>query len=182
LERPERKSTEPGILFIQIDGLSYSQFNEGLRKNRLPFLKKLLDSRQLLPKPFYSGMPSSTPAVQAELFFGVKSAVPAFQFVERNTWETCAMYDSDCVNRIAAHFADQHQWLLAGGASYANTFTGGASEARYCAQTLVLSVPFLGLGESAASMNLWLFFLFILLLAAGYAFALWLKKKTQSYN
>jgi uncharacterized membrane protein YdjX (TVP38/TMEM64 family) len=42
---------------------------------------------------------------------------------------------------------------------------------------LMLSVPFLGLGESAARMNLWLFFLFILILAAGYGFALWLKKR-----
>jgi len=41
----------------------------------------------------------------------------------------------------------------------------------------VLSIPFLGLGESAARMNLWLFFLFIVLLLLGYALALWLKKR-----
>jgi hypothetical protein len=46
------------------------------------------------------------------------------------------MYDSECVDRSARNFAEQHQGLLTGGTSYGNTFTGGADEARYCAQTL----------------------------------------------
>jgi uncharacterized membrane protein YdjX (TVP38/TMEM64 family) len=42
---------------------------------------------------------------------------------------------------------------------------------------LVLSIPFLGIGESAVRMNLWLFFLFVVLLLLGYALTLWLKKR-----
>ncbi len=135
---PERTSTEPGLIFIQIDGLSYTEFRKALEKNRLPFLGHLLARQGFILKPFYSGLPSTTPAVQAELFFGVKTAVPAFQFYKRQSGENCVMYDSHCVNRLAEILTADHKGLLEGGASYGNVFAGGATEARYCAQTLDL--------------------------------------------
>jgi hypothetical protein len=121
---------------IQIDGLSYSEFRKALDKNRLPFLGYLLAREGFTLKPFYSGMPSTTPAVQAELFFGVKTAIPAFQFYRRQNGENCVMYNSRCVNNLAKTLEADDKGLLKGGASYGNVFVGGASEARYCAQTL----------------------------------------------
>jgi hypothetical protein len=41
----------------------------------------------------YSGLPSSTPSVQAELFYGVKGAVPAFSFTDRSSGQIFRMYD-----------------------------------------------------------------------------------------
>ena len=138
LPLPERASTEPGLILIQIDGLSYSEFEKALEKNSLPFLGQLLASKEFTLKPFYSGMPSATPAVQAELFFGVKTAVPAFQFYRRQSGENCIMYHPRCVNRVAEALETEHKGLLKGGTSYGNVFAGGATEARYCAQTLNL--------------------------------------------
>jgi hypothetical protein len=138
LPLPERTSTEPGLILVQIDGLSYSEFEKALEKNRLPFLRHLLAREGFTLAPFYSGMPSATPAVQAELFFGVKTAVPAFQFYRRPSGENCIMYHPRCVNRVAEALETEHKGLLKGGASYGNVFAGGATEARYCAQTLNL--------------------------------------------
>jgi hypothetical protein len=154
LPLPERTSTEPGLILIQIDGLSYSQFRKALDKNRLPFLGKLMASQGFTLRPFYSGMPSTTPAVQAELFFGVKTAVPAYQFYKRQSSETCIMYDSHCVNQVAEILATEHKGLLKGGASFGNVFAGGATEARYCAQTLNLQ-SFLRAANPIFSVALW---------------------------
>jgi len=68
---------------MQIDGLSRAQFERALAANRMPFLKRLIQRERYEVHTFYPGMPSTTPAVQAELYYGVKSAVPAFSFFDR---------------------------------------------------------------------------------------------------
>src|SRR5690554_6447216 len=70
--------TRPGLLMIQIDGLSRHEFDAALRMGELPFLAELIDREHYDVHSLYSGLPSSTPAVQAELFYGVRCAVPAF--------------------------------------------------------------------------------------------------------
>ncbi len=74
----------PGLVLIQIDGLSMTQFQKALQAGRLPFLEKQIRNGRWGCKPMYSGMPSTTPAFQGELFYGVKSCVPAFEFISRS--------------------------------------------------------------------------------------------------
>src|SRR4051812_49307149 len=71
-----------GVLLIQIDGLGRGQLEKAMARGRMPFLKRLLKRGHQL-HTFYPGLPSSTPAVQAELYYGVRSAVPAFSFLDR---------------------------------------------------------------------------------------------------
>jgi endonuclease/exonuclease/phosphatase family metal-dependent hydrolase len=129
---------EPGLVIIQIDGLAYRQFRRAMEDNRLPFLRRLLARRTHLLKQFYSGMPSTTPAVQAELFFGQKSAVPAFEFFDRETGERHIFFYPSSVEKIAAQLAQQDEALLKDGTSYSNIYAGGAREARYCVQSMKL--------------------------------------------
>lgn len=68
---------------IQIDGLSFYQFNRALRSNKLPFISQLLEKKDHVLRHVNAGIPSSTPAFQAELFYGVPSFVPAFEFIDR---------------------------------------------------------------------------------------------------
>jgi endonuclease/exonuclease/phosphatase family metal-dependent hydrolase len=84
----------------------------------------------------YSGLPSSTPAVQGELFFGVKGAVPAFSFLERTTGKIRRMYDSDAVIKVQNSLAEKNSGILKGGSSYANIYSGGSREAHYCPEFL----------------------------------------------
>ncbi|MDT8335372.1 MAG: hypothetical protein RQ753_06720 [Desulfurivibrionaceae bacterium] len=60
----------PGALLIQIDGLGYDRLLAAIDKNRLPFLQRMIQREHFVLRKFYSGLPSATPAVQAELFFG----------------------------------------------------------------------------------------------------------------
>ncbi|MEJ2690059.1 MAG: alkaline phosphatase family protein, partial [Deltaproteobacteria bacterium] len=131
-----------GIILIQIDGLGYDQFIWALRKKRLPFLSRLLGRDEHELRRFYSGLPSSTPAVQAELFFGVRCAVPAFHYLDRNEGDDRVMYDPEAVKKLAATLEEGEVGLLAGGTGYGNILVGGAEEARFCIQGMDLQSIF----------------------------------------
>ncbi|HEX6960912.1 MAG TPA: endonuclease/exonuclease/phosphatase family protein, partial [Lacipirellula sp.] len=73
-----------------------------------------------------------------EVMFGVKTAVPAFQFLDRESGKTCLMYEIDCAKSVAGELAAEHQPLLEGGRSYSNIYAAGADEARLCAETMDL--------------------------------------------
>src|ERR1039457_3086915 len=94
LSRSNRTDEKPGLVMIQIDGLSLTQFQQALQKGHLPFLNSLLQKERYAIHPFYSGVPSNTPSVQGELFYGVKTCVPAFSFVDRKTGQPIKMNES----------------------------------------------------------------------------------------
>ena len=61
------------------------------------FLRKLINREEYEPLPFYSGLPSSTPAVQGEIFYGVKTVVPTFSFRDHRTGNDVFMYHAESV-------------------------------------------------------------------------------------
>lgn len=123
---------------IKIDGLSHRQLQKALARDRLPYLRRLVDRGRHELRYFYSGVPSATPAVQGELFYGVRSSVPSVAFIERKNRKKFVMLFPGSVGRVAEKLARQGTPLLKGGTSYSNIFTGGADEARYCIQTMRL--------------------------------------------
>lgn len=129
---------EKGLVLLQIDGLSQSQLQRSVSEGRMPYLRRLLSQHGYRSSPFYSGLPSSTPAVQAELFYGVKTAVPAFEFIERRTGRRHAMFLPASANAVVKRLRQQGKGLLQGGSAYSNVYSGGAEKARYCAETMDL--------------------------------------------
>jgi hypothetical protein len=93
LTKTHGAAAEPGLVLIQIDGLSRRQFERALETDHLPFLAELLRKQKYALHSLYSGLPSSTPAMTAELFYGIKGAVPAFSFYERSTKSIFRMFD-----------------------------------------------------------------------------------------
>jgi endonuclease/exonuclease/phosphatase family metal-dependent hydrolase len=138
LHRPQGKPSDtPGLILLQIDGLSRTQFEAALARGRLPNLRRLIRSGHYAPMSFYSGLPSTTPAVQGEVMFGVRCAVPAFQYLDRQRNTLVRMFDSPTAHAVSQKLAAQGgPPLLAGGCSYSNIYAGGAAEARFCAETL----------------------------------------------
>lgn len=133
LSKSEGTATAPGLVLIQLDGLSFNQYQRGLRDGNLPFLCSLLERQHYQEHAHYSGMPSNTPAVQGELFYGVKGCVPAFHFVDHQSTETFLMFDPKCAREIETRISKDTEPLLKGGSAYANIFTGGSEESHYCA-------------------------------------------------
>ncbi|MEO7297077.1 MAG: endonuclease/exonuclease/phosphatase family protein [Verrucomicrobiota bacterium] len=138
LSTSENTSTEPGILLIQIDGLSRRQMERALHRGRLPFLKDILERQNYTLSTFYSGIPSTTPAVQGELYYGVKCAVPAFSFLERARKRVLTMFKPDCAKAIESKLAEKGEGLLKDGSSWSNIYTGGATlaESHFCGASI----------------------------------------------
>ncbi|MGC2856343.1 endonuclease/exonuclease/phosphatase family protein [Novispirillum sp. DQ9] len=129
--------TARGLILVQIDGLSEQQVRRALDAGRLPFLRRLMAHDRYRLRPFYSGLPSSTPAVQGELFYGVRTAVPAFGFIDLDSGHAARMSDPATARRIEERLEREgREPLLAGGSAYGDIFTGGAAESHVCASAL----------------------------------------------
>jgi len=126
-----KPSTEPGLVMIQVDGLSHAQLTQALERREMPFLKRLLRKERYRLHVHYAGIPSSTPRVQGELFYGVPRAVPAFSFRD-GTGQVVRMFDPGPAGRMETDLAARGAPLLAGGSAYADIFTGGAQEPHFC--------------------------------------------------
>ncbi|WP_206211778.1 endonuclease/exonuclease/phosphatase family protein [Wenzhouxiangella sp. XN24] len=122
---------------IQIDGLGRRQLERALERGEMPFLSRLLGREHYHLHSHYSGLPSATPAVQGELFYGVKTAVPAFAFRDHETGRMVRMYDADAAERVEARLAETgHEPLLKDGSGYSNNYRGGAAEPHFCPSSM----------------------------------------------
>lgn len=149
-------SNEKGLIIIQIDGLSHTQLLRGIDAGNMPLLKYLLEKERYHLHSLYSGLPSSTPAVQGELFYGVKSCVPAFSFRQHEDNDVVMMVEPAAAARVEEKLAAQGEPLLKGGSAYANIFSGGAKEPHFCSVSM-------GWGSFFRSINPLTIVLFILL-------------------
>ncbi len=128
---------EHGLVMIQIDGLPKRELERAIAEGRMPFLRRLLQRERFQLGTFYSGLPATTPAVQAELFYGVRTAVPAFAFRSRRTGEMVEMLEPDVGARRESAIAQAGgPPLLEGGSAYCDVFTGGAAEPHFCVSAL----------------------------------------------
>ncbi|HWA84675.1 MAG TPA: endonuclease/exonuclease/phosphatase family protein [Opitutus sp.] len=165
----EGTSEEPGLLLIQIDGLARRQLEAAMAAGRMPFLARLVRREGYDLRTFYPGLPSTTPAVQAELYYGVRSAVPAFSFFDRALNKIGRMWDPDWAKAREAVCRDVGEGLLNGGSSWSNIYTGGAKqeESHFCAASI-------GLGDIWRSGKLRNAFWFLVLQAPAVLRIFWL--------
>lgn len=151
----EGPPTTPGLILIQIDGLSLPQLHHALARKRMPFLRYLI-RRSYRLCPLYAGLPSTTPACQGTLFYGVHPAVPAFSFRDRQSGALVRMYAPNIAKTIEQFLAHQGFPLLLGGSAYVDNFTGGAQEPHFCPAAL-------GWGPALRRASSWVLAWFVLL-------------------
>ncbi len=125
-----------GLVLIQIDGLARAQLERALKRGRMPFLNKLLKREGYHLHDVYSGIPSTTAAAQAELFYGVKGAIPAFAYRERDSGRYVKLILPECASRIESDLGKLGAGLCEGGSSHSNMYSGGAAESHFCASGL----------------------------------------------
>lgn len=128
-----------GLVMIQIDGLSRSQLEKAVKHGRMPFLRKLMRREGYHLHSVYSGIPSTTAAAQAELFYGVKGAIPAFAYQERDSGRYMKLLLPECASRVESHLGGLGKGLFEGGTAYSNMYSGGAAETHFCASGLAAS-------------------------------------------
>lgn len=133
LKRSDSQPTERGLVLIQIDGLSKQQLKRAIDEGRMPFVRSLLTKEHYVNHDFYSGLPSSTPAVQGELYYGDRTIVPAFGFRDHKTGRLVRMFANDIAADVEEQLSQGKTGLLAGGSSYCNIYSGGADEVHFSA-------------------------------------------------
>lgn len=122
-----------GLILVQIDGLGHDQLMRAIDNGELPFIKRLLNKEHYQCLPLYSGLPSTTPAVQGELFYGVKSIVPSFGFRRKADGKNTRMYEPATAARVQGELERRGSALLTDGSAYCDIYTGGARESHFCA-------------------------------------------------
>ncbi|AQT70138.1 exodeoxyribonuclease III (xth) [Anaerohalosphaera lusitana] len=135
---PRRKGAAPErrIVLIQIDALSHRQMEKAMADGKLPFLKHLLDKQKYKLHYHYSGMPCSTPAVQGEIFYGVKCSVPSFSFLDKESGRVMALFNPSDAKVMEKRLSSQGEGLCDKGSSYSNIYTGGADDPHFCVASL----------------------------------------------
>lgn len=118
-------------MLIQIDSLSYDDLTHAVHRGWMPFVKQLLGRERYAMKHLYSGVPSSTPSVQGELFYGVRRSVPAFEYLD-HCGKIFILHNPGVCREIEGRLAAKAEGILKGGASYGNIFSGGAEESHFC--------------------------------------------------
>ncbi|MEP4547656.1 MAG: hypothetical protein ABJ000_15860 [Saccharospirillum sp.] len=122
---------------VQVDGLSRPELEAALAKGEMPFLKQLLQREHYRLHTHYSGLPSTTPAVQAELFYGMPCAVPSFSFRDPASQRIVRMYEPGIAAEVEKRLErDGEAGLLTGGSAYSDNFTGGAEEPHFCPSSM----------------------------------------------
>ncbi|MEA3274639.1 MAG: endonuclease/exonuclease/phosphatase family protein [Pseudomonadota bacterium] len=133
LPRSEAPPTAPGLVMIQIDGLSHTQLDRALERGEMPFLRRLIAREHYRLHRIYAGVPAATAAFQGELFYGVKGAVAGFSFRDSSSGRLVRMIDPAAAAAVERAL-DEHgdEALLKDGSCYVDNYTGGAAEPHFC--------------------------------------------------
>src|SRR3990170_5586584 len=113
------------FLVIQIDGLSRAVLESAVAAGRLPTLGRLLRRGQLVLRPMSVGIPTSTPAFQAGVFYGLTPDIPGFHWYDKRAGADIYFPRPGVADRVEERHARDRRGIMEGGACYGCVFTGG---------------------------------------------------------
>jgi hypothetical protein len=119
--------TQRRFLVVQIDGLSRAMLEHGLATGRMPFVQRLLQRGGYRMEPMSVGLPTSTPAFQMAIFYGVRPDIPGFHYYNRERKDDVHFPRSGHAAWVESRHAAGQRGILQGGSAYGCCFTGGAT-------------------------------------------------------
>jgi hypothetical protein len=118
------------VVILQIDGLSYVDALEAIKNGHMPFLKKLLKGGEYEILKYRSGIPSTTPYVQAGILYGDNSEIPSFRWWDRKRKKTIQLMGERTFYDVRHnYFKKGSKPLLKTGVAIASLFAGGSKSA-----------------------------------------------------
>jgi hypothetical protein len=122
----EEPSPGRGLIIIQVDGLSHEHLEVALRQGACPTLARLLQRQEACLRRWRCGVPSTTLATQAALFYGTCDDIPAFRWFDKETGTSHSCAFPQSLRAVQERIATGRRGLLEGGSSYGNLLDGGA--------------------------------------------------------
>ena len=128
-----RKS--PGMVVIQIDGLSIACLNAAVKMGLMPAIKELINSNSHTLVHYECGLPSQTSSCQAGIMYGNNSEIPAFRWYDKLRRRVIVSNHLDDANLINNSVCNGNG-LLRGGSSINNLLNGDAARSLLTLSTL----------------------------------------------
>ncbi|MFI7373653.1 alkaline phosphatase family protein [Actinoplanes sp. NPDC049668] len=125
LRRPP-PGQEPGLLMVQLDGVSEPVLRWAVRAGNLPTIGRWLRAGTHTMRGWHTGLPSTTPAAQAGILHGASQQVPGFRWYEKESGRLIVSNRPRDAAMIERRFSDGAGLLRDGGVSIGNAFSGDA--------------------------------------------------------
>ena len=142
------RTDQPGLVVIQLDGLSHDVLSHSLRAGRVPELSRWIRTGTHKLGHWDALLPSTTPASQAGILHGNNDGIPNFRWLEKETGQILVANHPEDATVIESRISNGEGLLSMGGASISNIFTGDGDRAFLVMSTI--KVKERGLGDSDA--------------------------------
>ena len=119
----------PGVVFVQVDGLSEHALRFALESGDAPTLHRWLNDESHRRVGWQTEWSSQTGVSQCGILHGSTVDMPAFRWVEKSTGETMVSNHPKSALEIERRHSDGNGLLANNGSSYSNLFTGDAERA-----------------------------------------------------
>ncbi len=119
-------ATTPGVVFVEIDGLSRPVFDEALRRGYLPFLSDWIARGSHRVVSWDCGVPSQTSSSQAGILHGNMFDIPAFRWYDKAAGRVRVSNHPSDAMEIEARVSNGKGLLADGGVSVGNLLSGDA--------------------------------------------------------
>jgi putative membrane protein len=130
------KSSVPGVMFLEIDGLSQAVFQKALDEDYMPTVKKWLESGTHKLTGWETDLSCQTGGCQPGILHGNNSDIPAFRWYERDRGRILTSEKPGDVAEVEKRVSDGNGLLAKNGSSRANMYSGDAMESILTISTL----------------------------------------------
>ena len=135
------KEPIPGLLVVQVDGLSLPVLREAIRAGRVPVLGRLVRDGEATLHPWIAMLPPTTPASQAGILHGNNDGIAGFRWYEKATARLLVANHPEDAAEIVRRISDGAGLLSDDGASIGNLVTGDAPRSYLTMATIEKRAP-----------------------------------------
>jgi hypothetical protein len=119
------------LLLLHLDGVGSRQLEFAMEHGFAPTLRALVERGPYRLSPCRAGAPTSTPAFQAGLLYGVDHEIPGYTWYDKRRRREVRMDRAQDARRIERELAERGVPLLNHGSVYCSIFSGGAPLRRW---------------------------------------------------
>ncbi len=119
------------ILLLHLDGVGRKQLEFAMERGYAPTLRALIERGPYRLSACRAGAPTSTPAFQAGMLYGVKHDIPGYTWFDKRRRREVRMDRAEDARLLESDLLARGQPLLQDGSVYCSIFSGGAPLRRW---------------------------------------------------
>src|SRR5918994_2283993 len=128
LHRDVPQSSEPGFMFLEIDGLAEPVLRDAIARGYMPTLERWLTSGSHKLIRWDPDLSAQTSASQAGILLGSNEGIPAFRWWDKPRQELLVSSNRGTAHTLEEALSTGNGLLAQGGAGRWNAFSGNAAE------------------------------------------------------